>query len=172
MSSPVVDRVQLILSALSSLAVPQLVALARVVLLPATLGVARPVDSACMSDGRHKVAEEMFCQTPPSLLRVPPLDDDEEEEEEELPAAGVTGGGMAGGGVAVGDADTAESELGDGEESSSGAPPLDASSTATIGSNPVVYLSDQVRSVSEIISFTNATFPLIVLLLVPGIKRQ
>ena len=37
-----------------------------------------------------------------------------------------------------------ESEAGDGDESTSGGPAHDASSTATVGSNPL-YLSDQAR---------------------------
>ena len=42
-----------------------------------------------------------------------------------------------------GAASDTESEAGDGEESTSGGPAHDASSTATVGSNPI-YLSDQV----------------------------
>ena len=82
----------------------------------------RPVHPLCMGD-RHKTAMEMFILPPTTLLRVPVV-----EEE--------------GGGEGGADADT-ESEIGDGEESVGGVPTHDASSTATIGSNPL-YLSDQV----------------------------
>ena len=45
-----------------------------------------------------------------------------------------------------GGASDTESEAGDGEESTSGGPAHDASSTATVGSNPI-YLSDQVTTI-------------------------
>lgn len=116
------ERAEHVFASLAPLAIFQLVSMARAVILPVSMGVARPVHSLCMSD-RHKTSMEMFSLPPTSLLRVPVV-----EEE---------GGGE--GGV---EADT-ESEMGDGEESVGGVLTHDASSTATIGSNPL-YLSDQV----------------------------
>ena len=116
------ERAEHILSSLAPLAVFQLVPMARALILPVSMGMTRPVHPLCMGD-RHKTAMEMFTLPPTTLLRVPVV-----EEE--------------GGGEGGADADT-ESEIGDGEESVGGVPTHDASSTATIGSNPL-YLSDQV----------------------------
>ena len=109
--------------------------MARAIILPVAMGIAKPVDPNCMSD-RRKTGEDIFRLPPASLLRVPVCEDDHVE------AGG--GGGTAGGGGVDHDA---ESEMGDGEEemTSIGVPAHDASSTATTGSN-LLYLSDQVGS--------------------------
>ena len=117
-------------TSLTPLAVRQLVPMARAIILPVVMGIAKPVDPNCMSD-RRKMGEDIFRLPPASLLRVPACEDEPVEG-----AAGGSGGGA--------DHD-AESEMGDGEEemTSMGVPAHDASSTATTGSN-LLYLSDQV----------------------------
>lgn len=123
--SQLAERTQRVFTSLTPLAVRQLVPMARAIILPVTMGISKPVDPNCLSDGR-KIGEEMFRLPAASLLRVPVCED------EPMDSAGV-------------DHD-AESEMGDGEEemtSSVGVPAHDASSTATTGSN-LLYLSDQV----------------------------
>ena len=123
------ERASRVFTSLTPLAVRQLVPMARAIILPVVMGIAKPVDSNCMSD-RRKTGEDIFRLPPASLLRVPVCEDE--------PVEGAGGGGV--------DHD-AESEMGDGEEelTSMGVPAIDASSTATTGSN-LLYLSDQVMS--------------------------
>lgn len=94
--------------------------MARAVILPVAMGIAKPIDPSCMSD-RRKTGDDIFRLPPASMLRVPLCDDD--------PVEG-------------GDHD-AESKMGEGEEElpGIGVPAHDASSTATAGSN-LLYLSD------------------------------
>ncbi len=75
MSSTLADRAARVLSSLAPLAVRPLVQMARAIVHPVTVGMARPVDPLCMSD-RHKTAEELFKLPPPSLFRTPPFEDE------------------------------------------------------------------------------------------------
>ena len=115
---------------------PQLISQARAVLTPVCMGVCMPIESASVGGDKHRIAEELFRLPQADLLRV----------------ATVPGGGGGGGGehtqLTEGGMSESESEsgAGDGEESISGGPAHDASSTATIGSNPLPYLSDHVSS--------------------------
>ena len=78
-----------------------------------------------MSD-RREVSDEMFRLPPVSLLRMPPCEDE-----------GSSEGG-------TGDQDT-ESEMGDGEDESSGVlPPMDTGGSAIAPESNLLYLSDQV----------------------------
>ena len=128
-----IERASRVFTSLTSLAVRQLVPMARAIILPVVMGIAKPVDPNCMSD-RRKTGEDTFRLPPASLLRVPVCEDEP-----------VEGGSGAGGGGGGGVDHDAESEMGDGEEemTSMGVPVHDASSTATTGSN-LLYLSDQV----------------------------
>ena len=114
-------------TSLTPLAVRQLVPMARAVILPVAMGLAKPADPACMSD-RRKTGDDIFRLPPASMLRVPLCDDEP----------------MEGGG---GDQADSESKMGEGDEElpniGIGLPSHDASSTATTGSN-LLYLSDQV----------------------------
>ena len=96
------------------------------------MGVCMPMESVgSAGSDKHRIAEELFRLPQADLLRV-----------SNLPGGG--GGGehtqMTEGVVSESES---ESGAGDGEESTSGGPAHDASSTATIGSNPLPYLSDQ-----------------------------
>ena len=126
--SQLTERAQRVFDSLTPLAVRQLVPMARAIILPVVMGIAKPADPNCMSD-RRKTGEDIFRLPPASLLRVPVCEDDPVE------SARV-------------DHD-AESEMGDGEEemASMGVPAHDASSTATTGSN-LLYLSDQVTTLT------------------------
>ena len=135
--SPSLSPLQLadrIFSSLVPLAVPQLISQARTVLTPVCMGVCMPIESASSGSDKHKIAEELFRLPQADLLRV-----------STIPGGGGGGGGehtqLTEGGISESES---ESGAGDGEESTSGGPAHDASSTATVGSNPLPYLSDHV----------------------------
>lgn len=78
------EQVERVLLGLAPLAVPQVVSLAKAVILPVCGGVVRPTDPLCMS-ARHKTGEEVFRLPPPSLLRVPQTSEEEEEHTQGRP---------------------------------------------------------------------------------------
>ena len=130
-----------VLNSLAPLAIPELIMTARSLILPVCMGVARPFLPTLMID-KHKVAEELFTLPPADLFRqmkAPPV-----------PSAatgfgtssetGSTGGRLSTGrGGGVSDSD---SEPGEGDDTHILG---DASSTATVGSGPLPFFSDQVK---------------------------
>ena len=130
-----------VLNSLAPLAIPELIISARGLILPVCMGVARPFLPTLMND-KHKVAEELFTLPPANLFK--------QSKTPQTPAVipafggaasetGSTGGRLSTGrGGGVSDSD---SEAGDGDETHILG---DASSTATVGSGPLPFFSDQV----------------------------
>ena len=141
--SSVYNEAVFILCSLAPLAISELVMTSRAIILPVCMGMARPFLPCIMSD-KHKISEEMFTLPHINLHR-----------QIKTPAASVTGGtgsaseagstvggvsSASGGGDVVSDS---ESDVGEGEEIHTHG---DASSTATVGSGPIPFFSDQVKS--------------------------
>ncbi len=129
-----------VLNCLAPLAIPELVISARGLILPVCMGVARPFLPTLMND-KHKIAEELFTLPPANLFKqtktgftghaAPAFGTASE--------TGSTGGRMSTGrGGGVSDSD---SEPVDGDDTHMLG---DASSTATVGSGPLPFFSDQV----------------------------
>lgn len=125
-----------VLNSLVPLALPQLLSMARAVILPVCMGVVRPFSPSLMSD-RHKIASELFQLPPADLYRLP--------KRPSAPSSGtpvvldlMTEPSDSG---SEGEAEPeAEAEAENEEVHTHG----DASSTATVGSNPIPFFSDQV----------------------------
>lgn len=114
---------------------------ARAIITPVCMGVARPFMPCIMND-KHKISEELFTLPHVNLqrqLKTPPIS--VAGGNGSASEAGSTVGGVSstgGGGEGISDS---ESDVGEGEEIHTHG---DASSTATVGSGPVPFFSDQV----------------------------
>lgn len=129
-----------VLNSLTPLAIPELIVSARGLILPVCMGVARPFLPNLMND-KHKVAEDLFTLPPANLFKhsKTPLAPTTIPAFGTASETGSTGGRLStGGGGGVSDSD---SDPGDGDDTHILG---DASSTATIGSGPLPFFSDQV----------------------------
>jgi E3 ubiquitin-protein ligase EDD1 len=144
--SVIYKEAMFVMSSLAPLAIPELVLTSRSIIFPVCMGVARPFLSCIMND-KQTISEEMFSLPSISLQRqakATPVGGANNTGNSSETSSTFLGGAAVGG---VGDTGSdSESEVGESEEIQTHG---DASSTATIGSGPIPFFSDQESSDGE-----------------------